>query len=57
MAREIVVAAIKQLEKAINDGEHNCDVYVEDLGESKEVCFYLDNDDDEPAAVIVVIPA
>ena len=39
MAKELVKTAIEQLEKAINEGEHNCDVFVERLGEMKEVCF------------------
>lgn len=58
MAKELVERAIKELELAINNGEHNCDVHVEDLGDSKEVSFFLDEsaEDGEPVASITIVP-
>lgn len=59
MAQESVARAIKELETAINNGRHHCDVHVEDLGESKEVSFYLDESAEhggEPVGSIVITP-
>lgn len=59
MSEERVKAAIKELESAINEGEHNVDVHIEDLGDTKEISFYLDEsaDDGEAAGSIIVVPA
>ena len=58
MAYETVKKAIEELKRAINEGEHNCDVQTEDLGDMKEVMFFLDTDpaDGEPVATITVTP-
>ena len=56
MSKERVQSAIRELEQAINDGEHNCDVEVEHLGDAKEVNFYLDADQDAPVGSITVTP-
>ena len=57
MSKESVARAIQELEKTINEGEHNADVHVEGLGEMKEVSFYLDDEDEEPVGTITVTPA
>ena len=56
MAIERVKRAIIELEKAINDGEHLCDVHIEHLGDMKEVSFYLDWENEEPIATLTVVP-
>lgn len=56
MARERVERAIRELEAAINDGEHQCDVHIEHLGNRKEVSFYLDGEEDETVGAFVVTP-
>ena len=56
MAYETVQAAIRALENAINEGEHNCTVQVDPLGDMTEVSFYLDGDNDEPVGIMTVIP-
>ena len=59
MAIENVQRAVSELERAINDGDHNCDVHVEDLGDAKEVSFYIDDATDgdaEPAATLIITP-
>ena len=59
MSQESVERAVKELETAINNGEHNCDVHVEDLGDMKEVSFYLyepADGDAEPIATLTITP-
>ena len=58
MAYERVKNAIEELERAINQGEHNCDIQTEDLGDMKEVMFFLDTDpmDGVPVATITTTP-
>ena len=58
MAYERVKNAIEELERAINQGEHNCDIQTEDLGGMKEVMFFLDTDpmDGVPVATITITP-
>ena len=58
MAYERVKNAIEELERAINQGEHNCDIQTEDLGDMKEVMFFLDTDpmDGVLVATITITP-
>ena len=56
MPRERVERAIRELEAAINDGEHQCDVHVEHLGDMKEVSFYLDGEEGEAVGAFTVTP-
>lgn len=53
MAKESVEMAIKALERAINEGEHTCNVHVEHLGDAQEVSFALDGEE-EPVATFTV---
>lgn len=56
MSREAVQVAVAALEKAINDGEHNCEIAIEDLGDMKEVAFFIDEsvEDGDPISMTVV---
>lgn len=58
MSKILVEQAIKNLEKIINDHEYNCDVHVENLGEMKEISFYINEsmEDGEPIATITIVP-
>ena len=59
MSANRVEQLVGDLQRAIDDGEHNCDVHVEDLGDMKEVSFYVDTSawgEDEPAATLSVAP-
>ena len=55
---EAVKIAVENLERALNDGEHNCDIHIEDVGDMKEVSFYVDSecDEAEPTAVLHIVP-
>ena len=60
MPIEDVKRAVSELEKAINFGEHTCDVHVEDVGDAKEVSFYLDDAIEtggDPTATLTITPA
>lgn len=56
MAREDVELAVRALEKALNEGEHNCEIVIEDLGEIKEVAYFVDEsaEDGNPITMTVV---
>ena len=56
MSRERVAQAIENLKDAIDEGEHTCTVAIEPLGDMTEVAFYLDGDDEDPAATLTVVP-
>ena len=59
MSADRVKQLVDDLQRALDDGEHNCDVYVEDLGDMKEVSFYVDTSafgEDEPVATLTVAP-
>ena len=56
MAKEIVTRAVKELEDALNRDKHNCDIWIENVGDSKEVAFYIDGDE-EPVATLLIVPA
>ena len=44
------------METAINDDKHNCKVGIEDLEDSQEVAFFIDEteEDGNPITMIVV---
>ena len=59
MSADRVKQLVDDLQRALDDGEHNCDVYVEDMGDMKEVSFYVDTSafgEDEPVATLTVAP-
>ena len=59
MSVDRVQRLVGDLQRALDDGEHNCDVFVEDLGDMKEVSFYVDTSafgEDEPVATLSVTP-
>ena len=55
---ERIKRAIEEVQRLIDTGEHNCDVHVEDLGDMKEVSFYIDTDslDSESTATLNITP-
>lgn len=56
MAHDTVKQAIENLGRAIDEGDHNCSVHVEPLGDSTEVSFYLDGEEEEAVGMITVTP-
>ena len=59
MSVDRVQRLVGDLQRALDDGEHNCDVFVEDLGDMKEVSFYVDTSafgEDEPVATLSIAP-
>ena len=59
MSADRVKQLVDDLQRALDDGEHSCDVHVEDLGDMKEVTFYVDTSpwgEDEPVATLSVTP-
>ena len=59
MSVDRVKQLVDDLQRTLDDGEHNCDVYIEDLGEMKELPFYVDTSpwgEDEPVASLSIAP-